>query len=252
MSSCCYVITGHCPVHRLSVCPLAPLLKVKGGRNEELRGGEYSLNMSLTTVFPLQAVHTSGSSQSQGGWARRVVARPVLAWVGPSRRVPLEQVIDIVTRVTSQRLWPVQSVWALKFQCCHVTSGRQRKLFKLFRHTYTTQRNLPLKSSFKTPFLIELLHYCRSFSMAKSIRVKPESIQILNLKYLAKSEKQFEGYTQRQWIHYKRAYHKNTGTNVEKCRVSNKYFVQTEDLKENVGKHKNTEHDAETLVSWSA
>ena len=52
-------------------------------------------------------VHTSGSSQSQGGWARRVVARPVLAWVGPSRRVPLEQVIDIVTRVTSQRLWPV-------------------------------------------------------------------------------------------------------------------------------------------------
>ena len=36
------------------------------------------------------------------------------------------------------------------------------------------------------------------------------------------------------------------------CRVSNKYFVQTEDLKENVGKHKNTEHDAKTLVSWSA
>ena len=29
-------------------------------------------------------------------------------------------------------------------------------------------------------------------------------------------------------------------------------MVQTEDLKENVGKHKNTEHDAETLVSWSA
>ena len=59
MSSCCYVITGHCPVHRLSVCPLAPLLKVKGGRNEELRGGEYSLNMSLTTVFPLQAAGVS-------------------------------------------------------------------------------------------------------------------------------------------------------------------------------------------------
>ena len=80
MSSCCYVITGHCPVHRLSVCPLAPLLKVKGGRNEELRGGEYSLNMSLTTVFPLQAAGVSTLLAP----VKVKVAGPGGRWHGPS------------------------------------------------------------------------------------------------------------------------------------------------------------------------